>query len=367
MEKLEAAMRQQAFSENFIESSRDRRSFIQKVALGAAGLAYGSLRSFRKAAAAAVDPGKTDVSFVIGSDRRENVYQTLLPFKDQIEEGIRDKKVIIKTNLVDPQTHLAATHPDAVRGVLDFLAPIYKERVIVGDSTGRPGGTYQCLVNHNYLPLKDEYKVELVDLNYNDVGTMWIMDQNFHPLSIAIIDKFLDPDYYIISLTRPKTHNGAFVTLSVKNIVMGSPINVLTKKTRFLRGQKTLMHSGGNKGLNFNMFLLAQKVRPQFSVIDGLVGMEGNGASWGTPVYHGFALAGPDMLAVDRVTTELMGVNFEDVGYLLYLAWAGEGQADLDKINIIGPDFRPYIIPYKMHDNIETHYVWKEGLIIGRE
>jgi len=355
------------FSDNTVELSRDRRRFIRQVSLGTAGFAFSALTRTEQSQAVRVNPGTSRVSFVTGSDRREMVYQALNPFKDEIEKGIRDKQVVIKANLVDPLNGLAATHPDAVRGVLDFLKPMYKKKIIVGDSNGRPGGTAECLKNHNYFPLEKEYRVKCVDLNTNSTTIQWILSEDFHPLDIEIIDTFLDPDNYIISLTRPKTHNSVIVTLSIKNIIMGSPVNVITRKNRLFRGQKTKMHSGGTKGINFNIFQLAQKIRPQFSIIDGLVGMEGNGPTEGTPVEHGFAIAGSDMLAVDRVAMHLMGVNIDDIGYLSYLAWAGEGQVNLSRIKIIGPNPDPYIIPYRMHDNMERLLTWKEGLIVDKK
>jgi len=353
-------------SEDIVEMSRDRRRFIKQVSLSAAGMVLGTAGITGRSEAKEVHPGVSRVSFVTGTDRREMVYQAMQPFKDEIREGIQGKQVVIKANLVDPLNKLAATHPDAVRGVLDFLKPLYKKKIIVGDSTGRPGGTVECLKNHKYYPLEKEYRVKCKDLNDNSTTIQWILGKDFHPLDIEVIDTFLDPDTYIISLTRPKTHNGVVVTLSVKNIVMGSPVNVITRKKRLFRGQKTKMHNAGTKGINFNIFQLGQTVRPKFSIIDGLVGMEGNGPTDGTPVEHGFACAGPDMVAVDRVTSHLMGVNIEDIGYLSYLAWAGEGQADLSQIRITGPAIEPYIIPYRMHDNIERQLTWKEGLAVNK-
>ena len=354
------------FKHTTIESSRDRRAFIGKLALGAAGTILGMNGLHGPATGSPAEPGKARVAFVTGNDRRNMVYQAMKPFEKEVKEQIGRKQVIIKANLVDPDIDLAATHIDAVRGVLDFLTPIYGKRIIVGDSNGRPGGTWESLRNHGYLALEKEYRVKCADFNEDTTTVLWIPGRNCRPLDIEIIDRFLDPGNYIISVTRPKTHSNAVVTLSVKNIVMGSPVNVITRKNRMFRGQKTKMHDAGDKGLNFNIFHFAQRIRPQFCVIDGLVGMEGNGPSQGTPVEHGFALAGHDMLAVDRVGVELMGVNFNDIGYLTYLSWADEGQSDLSKIEILGPALSDHVIRYKLHENIENQMVWKEGLVIDR-
>jgi len=365
MEILTGVLRGKTARDEAFESSRDRRSFIRSIALGTLGAALGGVSLRREASSLThVSSDRARVSFVTGGDRRENVRRALEPFRNEIAEDIAGKRVLVKANLVDPIIELAAVHVDAVRGVLDFLTPIYGKRILVGDSNGRPGGTMESLRNHGYFALEKEYRVKVVDLNDSPTTVRWIMGAQGRPLDIEIIDTFLDPDVFIISLTRPKTHGNAVVTLSVKNIVMGSPVNVITRNNRLSRGQKTKMHAAGDKGLNLNLFRMALDIRPGLSVIDGLVGMEGNGPSRGTAVEHGFALAGRDMLAVDRVAVELMGVPFGDIGYLNYLAWAGEGQADLDRIDILGPAIGPHVIPYRLHDNIERQLAWKDGLVV---
>lgn len=143
---------------------------------------------------------------------------------------------------------------------------------------------------------------------------------------------------------------------------MGSPVNHYRQKESAGRNEKVYMHSGGIKNLNLNLFLLACQIRPQLSVLDGIVGMEGNGPTRGTPVEHGVVLAGNDSIAVDRVAVELMGINFNDIGYLTYCANAGFGQSDLSHISVIGPEFRNYVKHYKLPDNIENLLGWKQGL-----
>ena len=277
------------------------------------------------------------------------MHQVLKPLEAEIKKGIKGKKVVIKPNLVGNETLDCVTHPDAVRGVLDFLKPIYKGKVQIAESTGRQYADMPGTLKHynifGYEPLVKEYGVELVDLNARPFINQWVLSTDGHPLDIRVIDTFLDPDTYIISLCRPKSHNCMVATLTAKNMLMGCP---LTDKERHDKGR---MHSGGNKKLNFNLFLLAQKVRPSLAVVDGLEGMEGNGPTTGTVVKHGIALAGTDFIAVDRIGCDLMGVDFADVGYLTYCANAGIGNGDLSKIKVIGGDPSKHVIKYKMHDN----------------
>jgi uncharacterized protein (DUF362 family) len=321
---------------------------------GAAGCSYWSAQS---AFAIPARSGKNTVSFVAGKSRRENIYNVLKPLERDIEKGIRGKQVVVKCNLVGPDI-LCATHVDAVRGVLDFLTPIYKKKIIVTDSTGRvypgPVSTFKHFELHKYLTIPKEYNVRLVDLNDQPTQVEWILDHQCHPFGINIIETFLDPKNYMISLTPFKTHGKDIVaTLGVKNIVMGSPVNHYRQKKAEGRNEKVFMHNPWDV-LSFNIFLIAQKVHVDLSIIDGFIGMEGNGPTLGTPVEHGVALAGTDWIAVDRIGTELMGIHFEDALYLSYCAQGGLGQGDRTKIDIIGPDISQYVIQYRLHDSIRA-------------
>lgn len=340
------------------QKSLPRRAFMKTLSVGAAGIACGAAGLTGSAAALPLKRDTSRVSFITGSDRRDMVYQALQPFKKEIEEGIRDKQVVIKTNFVSNGTPLCATHPDAVRGLLDFLKPMYNKRIIIAESTASQEGTEKLFEEYGYLPLKKEYDVRLVELNKESTSPEWILGKNLHPQQIQIIDTLRDPNNYIFSITRPKAHNVVVVTLGFKNIVMGSPQKVY-KKANY----KSMMHGAGPWWLNYNIFLVARTVRPNFTVIDGLEGMEGNGPIDGTPVKHGVALAGSDVIAVDRIGVELMGVDIADVGYLNYCADAGFGQIDRNRITIIGSqDPKNYVIKYKLHENIEWQLKWKEDI-----
>ncbi len=352
--------------DKIIEMSHDRRSFIKKVTISAAGLALGSYTVPDVTRAVNVEAEKSDVSFVTGNDRREMMFRVMKPLEDKIREGIRGKQVVIKVNLVG-KTILSSTHVDAVRGVLDFLKPIYDRTVIIGEA--KPPENFKT---RNLTGLPDEYNAKLECLLDRPTRVMWIVDDKWHQRPINVIDTFLDPDIYMISLARMKVHNDVVATLSLKNVIMACPKEHYKQKKAAGRNERAFMHTakGSNrKFLNFNIFLVAQKILPDLSIVDGYEGVERNGPHGpphGFPVEHGVALAGTDTIAVDRVGADLMGINFEDIGYLNYCADAGIGQADLSGIRIIGPNPHHHVIVYRLHDNIEHQLNWKEGRIIDR-
>ena len=334
-----------------------RRNFLKGSILLSTGLLLNQ-RSGALAAqpAAKSTPGRSKVSFVTGTDRREMMNKVLSPLKDVIAEGIKGKQIVIKPNFVNTNNPLCATHVDAVRGVLDFLKPMYSGKIIIGESPAG-GSAMPGFENYGYMSLKNEYGVTLEDFNSAYSKPAWILDRNLYPTEIQLISQFLDPNNYIISLTRLKTHNTVVATMGLKNIVMGAPINSAAS------GSKRLMHGASSRWLNYNMFLVAQKVRPHLTVIESVEGMEGNGPISGTPVEHGVALAGTDVMAVDSIGAQLMDVPLDDLGYLNFCANAGLGIIDREKIDIIG-DEKPqdHVIKYELGRDIERQLQWKEPL-----
>jgi len=341
----------------FLKIGADRRMFLKKILAGCSAGYLGTLSGSAPSAGAKSAGETSTVSFVSGFDRRDMIYQVLKPLEKEIKRGIKGKQVIIKANMVGSETYLCATHTDAIRGVLDFLKPIYDGTVLIGESTGRryngKSGTFRRFKLYDYFPLEREYKAQLVDLNERPYVTEWVVGKDGHPLDIRVIDSFHNPDNYFISLTRFKTHNCLVVTLSAKNMLLGAPIN------DGIRHEKGRMHSPGIPKMNFNVFLLAQKIQPDLAVLDGFEGMEGNGPTRGTMVEHGVAVAGTDFVATDRVACKLMGVDFGDVGYLTHCARAGMGQSDLERIKIVGENPWDHIRTYRLHENIERHLEWK--------
>ena len=86
--------------------------------------------------------------------------------------------------------------------------------------------------------------------------------------------------------------------------------------------------------------------------------MEGQGPGGGTPVASRVCVASLDWLAADRVGIELMGIDFAKIGYLNFCARIGLGEADLSKIEIVGPALKDHIKTYKLANNIEEQLVW---------
>ena len=178
-----------------------RRTFLKGTTLMSAGLLFNKKTIAASTSSLITGIEKSQVSFIAGTDRREMVYQALMPLKDEVEKGIRDKQIIIKPNFVGTKYPLCATHVDAVRGLLDFLKPIYKGKIIIGESSAVEV-TSNGYDNYGYRPLEQEYNVTLVDFNEHSTRPLWVTDRNIRPTRIQVISEFLDPKNYFISIVN---------------------------------------------------------------------------------------------------------------------------------------------------------------------
>jgi len=295
-----------------------------------------------------------NVSLIKGNDGRDNVYKALKHIEDDVLASIGNKKILIKPNFVTTNRQLCATHVDAVRGILDFLRPHCKQPITIGESTASRAGTFDGYANYGYLPLEKEYGVKLIDLNKQPWVHRYVFGKGHQPLPIRIISTFLDPDTYIISAAKMKTHDRAVTTLSLKNVLLGAPVN------DYKKNDKPLTHMEYNFSpksiIHFNMFHLAQEIYPDLGVIDGFVAMEGNGPVGGDPVDARLALASLDPLALDMLTTKLMGFDPGKIMYLTSLAQAGLGQGDLAKVNVLGTPAEQCQYRFKPHRRLVESY-----------
>ena len=354
----------------FQHDKTSRRTFLQRMTAGAAGVTMGSLYPPPKAMAQLSKTGKSRVSFMASTDHREAAYEALKPLQQEVGEAIGNKQVVIKVNagLASPQYFNCSSHADQIRGILEFLKPIHDRTIIITEGTaGAMCDAFIGFKNYNYMPLEEEYNVKLMDSNLLPYTQKFIYAAKHRPQPINIINIFFDPDVYLISAARMKTHNAVVATCSLKNVTMGSPMCHFNREDipKNVRNEKSMMHGGvGNSGgreLSYNLFLVAlMGVQPDLALIDAVESIEGNGPWDGEVVKHGVAVASTDFVAADRLCIELMGI---DPKYMKYLEWcgnAGMGAFDLSNIQVIGPDYKKYVRKYALNKNFDRQVEWIE-------
>jgi uncharacterized protein (DUF362 family) len=301
------------------------------------------------------------VALTTGNDRVNLAFKALEPFKTEIAAAIGDKRVILKPNNVMTNNPLCATHADNLEGILEFLRSIDKKNVVIAESPAN-GSALDGFANYGYNKFVGRYGVKLLNLDTQGYEVAYCIDQkDFQPHPCRVSKLILDPNNFIISAAKLKTHELVGVTLSLKNIVVGSGI----KDSSGWRGKsdKPLIHGGGTRGINYNLFTLSAKLHPDLAVIDGYEGMEGSGPINGTPVEQRVCVASMDWLAADRVGAALMGVDVGKIGYLTYCTRAGDrGEGDLSKIEILGPPIKDHAKTYQLHSNWDHSTTWQKPM-----
>ncbi len=333
----------------------DRRDFLKAAGWAAGAAALGGRRLFGQihfpAAGLGASAAPATVGLVKGGDRYDIVLRSLRLIEDEVARSIRGKRVLVKPNIVLADCAACVTHIDAMRAVLDFLKPHVKGEILIGESSVHD--TMEGFRYNDYPRLVKEYPVKLVDLNRDKFQYRYVLGLDNKPSRIRIIDTLLDPDLYVVSVARMKTHNYVFVTLSIKNVIMASPLNDYTTN------DKGLMHQASparNDLLHYNMFHIGREVFPDLAVIDGFVGIEGNGPAWGSPIASHVALASLDAVAADVTATRVMGFDPKIVNYLNSMAEAGMGQGDPAKIRLLGTPLEQCITKYRPNERMAELY-----------
>lgn len=308
---------------------------------------------------AGVPLSRSRVALAHGENRRKNIYDALLNLDPQIQAALQRKKyVLIKPNNVSTEIQLASTHVDAISGILDYLAPRFRGPVMIAESSA--GDTLVGYDHLGYKPLEKDWKSQrltLLDLNREaKYQTHTLIDYDLHIVPVRLAARLFDPDAFVICCAVMKTHNAAIASLSVKNMVLGAPLHSVAGEGYWNDKRK---YHAGIRQMHYNMLLTAEKLRPRgLAVIDGFEGMEGNGPNSGTPVPSRVAIASTDYIAADRVALEVMGINANWPGYLVYCGKVGLGQYDLSKIDVVGTPVAAVQKKYRLHMDIDRQLQW---------
>lgn len=309
------------------------------------------------------------VALVQGSSRKETISQALNTIDREIEREIRAKDhatVLVKPNMVVTNTQLAATHADALHALLEYLQKFDNiEKTIIGEG---PAGSLaqEGFSNYGYLKLAEKYPIEFMDLNKDSYITTPIYQIEGEEIKVRIAKTAIESDYKI-SITVPKTHETVIFTGATKNFIMGSALRDETDDKIKIHGfperaQWNQYYTRAVKLMHKNLVRLTSILKPDLSIIDEFVAMEGNGPCRGTPVELGVAVIGTDSIATDAVAASVMGFNPLDIGYMYYADREGLGTAQLSKIEVLGSKISQVRKSCKLHENYETEMTWKSDI-----
>ena len=210
---------------------------------------------------------------------------------------MRGKSVLLKPNLVglDPEG-LTNTHPAVIGAAREGFLRLGARSVVIGDGPGLERDTEAIVESMRLGDYIDKPQETFVDLNLDEVHRIPLRTRASRLKELFLPDTVLGSDI-VVSMPKLKTHHWAGVTLSLKNmfgIVPGSCYG----------WPKNLLHW---VGITRALLDINSTVRPDFSIVDGIVGMEGNGPLQGSPKACGVLVLGEDPVAVDATCSRIMG------------------------------------------------------------
>jgi uncharacterized protein (DUF362 family) len=228
--------------------------------------------------------------------------QTIL--KEAIEDsGLRGKKrIFIKPNL----SHFeyvtgVVTSPELTYELIGLLRDKAQE-VIVGESEGF---NYSCKVAFQQTGMEAAVKKAggtVMNLSEDEVVEVKFPTKS--PLKKLYLPKTALEADAVIDLPLMKTHEFMMYSGAIKNLFGCVPSN-----------RRIYLHPY----LPEVFYRLYQIFRPQLTIMDARVGIEGNGPTKGIPVKMGLMLTSNDAFATDIVATKIMKLNWKDT-YLNYIA-----------------------------------------------
>ena len=241
-----------------------------------------------------------------------------------IRRGVR---AIVKPNICYPRNPYGMVITDfrVIEAVIRLLQTETDDIAVV-ESDNISGTADDRAKRSGLLNLLRRLNVEFINLSRDEGETHRIGE-----VEIRLPKTVLEAEYFV-NLPKMKTCGPTLVTLSIKNL-FGLP----------MRGDKKKLHPYLDEILPY----LAKVVRHNLIVVDAITAMEGNGPVIGTPKEMGLIIAGRNPLEVDALCCRIMDIDPREVGHLVKAYEMGLGEIDVEKLEVIGEDWRSLVTPFE--------------------
>ncbi len=275
--------------------------------------------------------------------------QELLKMMGGLSQFVRSgERVVLKPNLLTAAKpeKAATTHPAVVAAVAEMVVN-EGANTIIADSPGA-GFTYNEKTMHKVYHacgMAEVAEKTGVELNFDTSHQRISFPEGSLIRGFDVITPVVTADG-VINLCKLKTHGFLYMTGAVKNCF--GVIPGLVKAGYHAKLQ--------DPGRFADMCLdLSLYVAPRLSIMDAVVGMEGNGPHNGQPRQVGFLLASADPLALDVVAGEIMGLERKAHPVLLEADKRGLTPNRLEDVEVIGVNTSELRIPgFKLPSTV-TH------------
>jgi len=264
------------------------------------------------------------VSIIRAGTYEEDLTLKVLGILREHRIDVRGKRVVLKPNLVefDPGRSIN-THPAVVHAAFEAFRASGAAEVRIAEGPGHRRNTWELADAAGFPAAFRNFQSIFTDLNLDEVSRV-ALHRPFSRLSELYLPQTALGADLLVSLPKMKTHHWVGATLSMKNLFGLVPGSVYG-------WPKNVLHWAGIDECIADLHGVFPK---HFCLVDGIVGMDGNGPIQGNQKTAGVLVAGDDAVAVDATCCRIMRLDPDKIGYL-QLARSRSG-TDLTNIRQIG-------------------------------
>ena len=252
-------------------------------------------------------------------------------------------RVVVKPNLAYPYPPPATTDPSVVEAVARLCVEAGAREVMVGDSS-----SYSCknILGYGRWSNMDVIRSTGMDRAAERAGAKIVDFDSAKWATVTIpggvilrrteiASPMLEADV-VINVPAMKTHLETLATLAIKNYHGIIPDRW---KIQFHKDE-----------ISQKIVDIHKAVKTHLVVMDGLLGMEGLGPRMGSPVRMDLILASSDTVAIDAVTSQVMGIEPDEVETTRLARTQGIGNGSIESIQTVGLGIGEVRRPFRRPD-----------------
>jgi uncharacterized protein (DUF362 family) len=245
----------------------------------------------------------------------------------------RGKRVLLKPNLVEfVPGAVIHTQAEVLAAAVALFESLGAREIMIGEGPGHRRDAMFLAEEAGYRACIPRFEERFVDLNRDDVARV----QPFADGDGIYLSRTALAADLIVSVARMKTHHWAGATLSMKNLFGVVPGAVYG-------WPKNHLHQLGIAPAVAGLYRLFPR---SFAIVDGIVGMEGNGPIQGQARACGALVMGSDLAAVDATCCRIMGIDPAQIEYLQLVS--GLEHLELNRIEQRGESIAGLHTPFAL-------------------
>ncbi len=274
------------------------------------------------------------VTIVRAPGYTHDLYDTVRRVLADHKLRLQGRRVVLKPNLVefDPGTAIN-TSPILVHAALEAFRSLGAD-VRIAEGPGHRRNTLELAEAAGYFQTIPGFEDLFTDLNLDEIRPIELRRPASRLSALYLPVTALDCDL-LVSMPKMKTHHWAGATLSMKNLFGVVPGAVYG-------WPKNILHWAG---IDRSIVDLHNLFPHRFAIVDGVVGMEGNGPIQGTAKQAGVLVAGADLVAVDATCCRIMCIDPERIEYLRL---AATGQLATKGVRLAGEPLEMVSSPFHL-------------------